>query len=171
MERTSTGKNTDISKMTRGMKKLRLAYNHLSHKASKVKCKHCSAVVRRDGLAAHRRSTKCAKKNVKYDKKKHDSAKIRCGRCHALVVRGKIARHKRSPRCRNFSAWCGAVFYRDGGELGQSWAPLDNTVFHFCVLLFFGERNVFPPFFSCGKAWFILLGNYYLKTPRVITQK
>ena len=79
MERTPTGKNTDISKMTRGMKKLRLAYNHLSHKAAKVKCKHCSVLVRRDGLAAHRRSTKCARKNKKYDKKKHDSAKIKCG--------------------------------------------------------------------------------------------
>ena len=89
-----------VAGLVKKMTKMRVAYNHAWEKRRKIKCPNCGGMVRRDGMAAHKRSAICARKRTKYNKKGNDLKKIPCSKCGKRVCKGKMARHQRGSRCK-----------------------------------------------------------------------
>ena len=99
-ERTDRDLLEETRTVTKLMKTMRVSYNHAREKKRKVKCSHCGGNVRRDGLAAHKRSAICARKRTKYNKKGNDLKKVPCSKCGKRVCKGKMKRHQRGSRCK-----------------------------------------------------------------------
>lgn len=134
-----------VRDITQTLGDMSLGFNRKRHNSTKVKCPNCKSRVRRDGLKAHKTSSKCARKARTYNKKKHDGQMKACPLCKVKVVWGKMKRHQTSVRCLN------AVRGGVSANRAISRVPTSrrgSTVCHLCERLFCAARNVFPPFVS-----------------------
>jgi transcription elongation factor Elf1 len=76
---------------------LNLGYNHKVYKRTKIKCKHCGRMVRRDYMASHQRKIICKLKKEKYNKNKTVSCKL----CGAKIRMDVLSRHQKTKKCKS----------------------------------------------------------------------
>ena len=93
---------SDLDSTTSKMAKLSIKTRNEIQKKTKIPCKLCGSLVRRDGMSAHRNNKKCqrAQAGKTYNHKKHNGTKVRCAICGKMRSRATLRRHQRSKLCK-----------------------------------------------------------------------